>query len=689
MQYDATVVITTKDRKAELQQAIASVLAQDLPVELLVYDDGSSDGTAEMVRRTFPSVRVERGERPLGIVAARNRAIPMARGPIVFLIDDDCVFSAPDTIRTTLADFSDPRIAAVAIPHINVNSSPAVVDPAPGPGVYVTSEFAGGSHAVRREVFVRLGGYGSGYWRQCEEYDFCTRLLAHGYVTRCGAAAPILHRESPRRNEAAIAFHRARGHLVYTWQNVPAAALTAHAATTVFGCARHAFRKRQLWQAAKGFAGAISDIAAGKIRRSAVSWRAYRLMRRLRAAGPLELATVEPSLPREGAEPRGDRRMCDCAIIHNHWIHYKDLLFHALLQVFPSFKVLFTAESSSVRMPSEALARAAYSYQVSFRGDYERVNQLHAAIRTWRALSRLQPRVLIVSGWYDGAAWAGWAWGIAHRAPMVLWAESNLFDRRRYFALEAVKKWFVRHFAMAHVYGQSNSDYLRALGMPEDKILIKRAVLDVARFRRRTEVVKDPGCATLLYVGRFSPEKNLEALLKAVQSVRGEKLPRPLKLVLAGYGPLEAHLRKLAAEWGLQDSVSFTGAVEQERLPELYSRADAFVLPSMREAWGLVVNEAMCCELPVAVSDRCGCAGDLVTAETGWVFRAHNPDDMVRVVRQIALTTPERLAEMGVQAREISVQYSAENCALRVSESLRRALAETGGAYAAPKLAVD
>lgn len=365
-----------------------------------------------------------------------------------------------------------------------------------------------------------------------------------------------------------------------------------------------------------------------------------------------------------------DREKPSCVIIHNHWIHYKDLLFRAMLDIFPSFTVLFTTETSKVRLASHTLAEAPYSYEIGFRGDYERVNQFHAAIRTWRALTRLQPKVLVISGWYDGAGWGAWAWGIMHKAKMLLWAESNSFDHPRNFAFEAVKKFYIKRFAMVHVYGQSNRDYMLQLGMADHQILTKRAVLDVRRYARRPEIRKDPYYLTLLYVGRFSQEKNLQLLLEAMYRLRCEQLPRPLKLLLAGYGPLESKLRGVAETLGLQDSVVFMGAVEQERLPSVYSAADVFVLPSLREPWGLVVNEAMCCELPVAVSDRCGCARDLATPDIGWVFDPGDIDDLLRVLRSVALTPPERLTDMGKRAREVSFEYSPENCARLVCRSL-------------------
>ena len=69
----ATVLITTKDRKDDLARAIGSVVEQTAPVELIVVDDGSTDGTSELVRERFPDATLIRNEQPLGIIEARNR----------------------------------------------------------------------------------------------------------------------------------------------------------------------------------------------------------------------------------------------------------------------------------------------------------------------------------------------------------------------------------------------------------------------------------------------------------------------------------------------------------------------------------------------------------------------------------------------------------------------------------------
>ena len=116
-----TVVITTRNRKDSLRTALQSVLTQTAKPEVLVIDDASTDGTAEMVRGEFPTVRLDQSPQALGLIVQRNRGASLANGDIIFSIDDDAAFSTPHVIEQTLAEFEHDRVGAVAIPFINVN----------------------------------------------------------------------------------------------------------------------------------------------------------------------------------------------------------------------------------------------------------------------------------------------------------------------------------------------------------------------------------------------------------------------------------------------------------------------------------------------------------------------------------------------------------------------------------------
>lgn len=294
----ATILINTKDRKDELAKALESVLQQRGQYEVLVFDDGSSDGTAEMIRERFPTVRVERSESPLGIVPARNRAIPMAAAPIVVVVDDDCILSDLETVAITLSEFDRPEIGAVAIPHRDVLVDPAVRSAAPDRDqVYLGASFRGCAHAVRVEAFQRAGGYREVLWRQGEESDLCLRMLDAGYVTRVGTAPPIDHYESPHRDKPAISFYTIRNGLLLTWLNTPLPWLVPALVANAWGTGRAAWRRRHPGQIPRGLAAALRLILGGSERRRPVSGPAFRTFRRLRRARkPLAYSTTRSSL---------------------------------------------------------------------------------------------------------------------------------------------------------------------------------------------------------------------------------------------------------------------------------------------------------------------------------------------------------------------------------------------------------
>ncbi len=233
----ATVVITSRNRKDELARAIESALAQTIPAEIIVVDDGSTDGTAEFVKQTrFSTVRLEVREDSRGLIVRRNEAARIARGDVLFSIDDDATFSTRHVMEQTLEDLDvDQRIAAVAIPCVDVLKSDRPRQPLPDrDGVYVTSEYIGTAHAVLRDVFLSLGGYRELLVHQGEERDFCLRLLAAGHFVRLGTADPIHHFESPKRDLSRQDFFGRRNDVLYAWQNAPWRDLPIHLVGTTW-----------------------------------------------------------------------------------------------------------------------------------------------------------------------------------------------------------------------------------------------------------------------------------------------------------------------------------------------------------------------------------------------------------------------------------------------------------------------
>jgi GT2 family glycosyltransferase len=294
----ATVVISTKDRCAELHRALTSCRRQSVPLEIIVLDDGSTDDTARMVRAEFPDVRLISEPVSRGYIARRNQGAREATTPFIFSIDDDAEYVAADTVAQTLTEFTHPRIAAVAMPFRNIRQSAAVYQQAPDErAVYVCESFIGTAHALRREVFLRVGGYRESHFHQGEEVDLAIRMLARGYVVRLGRAAPLWHYESPRRDFRRVDIQARRNDVLFAVANVPWPWLPVHLLGTTIRGLWFGLRTRRIRWSLEGCWLGWRDAWRLRSERRPVPPSIYRLSRRLRKKGPIALDIVAPLLP--------------------------------------------------------------------------------------------------------------------------------------------------------------------------------------------------------------------------------------------------------------------------------------------------------------------------------------------------------------------------------------------------------
>ena len=204
------LVITTRDRKTELRRALASARAQDYArFQIWVYDDGSTDGTAEMVRNEFPEVKLASSEQRCGEVVSKSRGYIVLRNrgyreiecDWILSIDDDAWFTDPGTVAKIARQLPEEgKVAAFALPYFeSIPEGRSVIDCKVGAGEQVRC-FVGTAHICHRQTFLDLGGYHEFLVHQGEERDFCIRLAAAGYQVRMLDVPPIVHGVSPKRD---------------------------------------------------------------------------------------------------------------------------------------------------------------------------------------------------------------------------------------------------------------------------------------------------------------------------------------------------------------------------------------------------------------------------------------------------------------------------------------------------------
>lgn len=302
--------------------------------------------------------------------------------------------------------------------------------------------------------------------------------------------------------------------------------------------------------------------------------------------------------------------------------------------------------------------------------------QSSACIRTRieAALDEANPMAVFIPGWTSPAALAALRWSVLNNRPAILMSETTAFDDSRKWYRERIKGRIVRLFSAALVGGKLHADYLVALGLPRSRVFLGYDAVDNDYFARRAREIRNQGSQVressnlpenyFLASARFIEKKNLPLLVRAYAEYRKAAGEDSWKLVLLGDGPLRSGLERLVLDLDVEDSVIMPGFKQYAELPNYYSLAGAFVHASTTEQWGLVVNEAMASGLPVLVSDRCGCAPELVReTENGFSFDPRSPEALTKLMLRVAGMPVELRQKMGELSQRIISDFAPEHFA--------------------------
>ena len=170
-----------------------------------------------------------------------------------------------------------------------------------------------------------------------------------------------------------------------------------------------------------------------------------------------------------------------------------------------------------------------------------------------------------------------------------------------------------------------------------------------------------------LFVGRLIEEKAIDLFIKSFK--KASERNNKIHLLIVGGGPLYNDLKNLIHNFS---NISLSGPLYEKDLLETYSSADIFVLPSISETWGLVINEAMASSLPLLVNKNVGCIDDLVfDKENGIIFDFKNQKYLIESILLLANSKDLRI-KMALNSKKIISIWTLRNQALKLSEGWKR-----------------
>lgn len=291
--------------------------------------------------------------------------------------------------------------------------------------------------------------------------------------------------------------------------------------------------------------------------------------------------------------------------------------------------------------------------------------------------------VLVAAGWDSFASQVMFFCSRILRKPYVQWSGSTANEPswRRTVTLPLVKM-MARGAAGCIAYGTRARQYLEDLGANPQRIAVAYNTVDVDWYQSQADALRPnraqiradlgllPDGQTVLYVGQLIERKGILDLL-ASHKVLTKERPR-VELLVVGYGPLETAVRELVERERILN-VHFAGHVAIADLPRYYVASDCFVLPSHEEVWGLVLNEAAACGLPLVTTSAVGGSADLVRpGVNGFVVSAGAPQELAIAISEAL----DRSSEFGPESRRMIDGFTyAQNVA-----AIANLLRQIGGA---------
>ena len=220
--------------------------------------------------------------------------------------------------------------------------------------------------------------------------------------------------------------------------------------------------------------------------------------------------------------------------------------------------------------------------------------------------------------------------------------------------------------------GKKQAGYIASYGVKNERIVPVNMTVDVTAIQnyisKKTEkeslCLKKhyciPACDIIFYyAGRLVQGKGLKDLIASFNAAG----LAAATLVIAGEGDLKTWLEEVCKH---NPKIIYAGYLRASKLLDVYHMADVFVFPSYKDAWGLVINEAMAAKLPVIVSDAVGCVEDLVIeGETGLIIKAGDVSALENAMIRLAKSPIERMQMAHAGSRKIS-EWTLENEAKKI-----------------------
>jgi glycosyltransferase involved in cell wall biosynthesis len=360
-------------------------------------------------------------------------------------------------------------------------------------------------------------------------------------------------------------------------------------------------------------------------------------------------------------------------IHHLLWAHYKNAFYEELIKQSERYSgldihILQIAKNEYTRAEMPIQFMPNYQYKLLFDGMLEDVPKLMIFKSILKEINDFKPEIVNINGFFTWYHILTAFYCKLKGIKIILSNDSTANDNPKVWWKSLLKRAMIRISDGYYCFGTKSAEYLSTFGADDTKFLSKKGAVVNNDFisesfqkalPNRGLNLEELGIKTaknFIFVGRFIDFKNLPLLISAFKEAQS-KANNQWGLVFLGDGFLREILQKQIKNEAVQNT-HFLGGKSWFEVPDYLALADVLVLPSKSEPWGLVVNEAMICGLPVVVSDRCGSAVDLVIeGKTGFSFPFDDEKNLAAILIKI-MNEEIDLKQMGINAQEKIKEFS-------------------------------
>ena len=618
-----SVIIPVWNGRAHLEENLPSVLEAvqrvEVPWEVLVVDDASTDGSAEFLEENHPMVQVVRRVHNEGFHAAISTGEAKARYSVLYFLNCDvCV--EPDTFRSVIPHFSDEKVFAVA--SLDVGPEQVFVPaftfrwgllgvrylPVPEPKAPMSLLFATGGHsAYDTAKFRAMEGfdilYSPFYW---EDIDLCTRAQARGWRVLLEPASRVSHvpgsSVARRHSQRRIAFWRADHRFLFTLRHSPSVGIltlfmfvASHGWSALLSLFRLVGRVKQIKRDSKESASVLKHHSLPAVKRAhGDPWTVAYLSfyGDIAGGGEISLLHLVQALDRQRVRP-----ILLCPQEGELSRKFRDLGAEVHLVLFPH--TLWGVLNGTVLR----LARWMSNTGV----DVVHVNTAGRML----FLSGLAARCLGIP--------VVWHARVADREPLADRLATRLVDR-----IIATSQYVAGRFQWGKV---------------KSKVVCIPNPIDLSRFQPNPDGKEWreqnglPVHSILVGIfGRLDAWKRFDLALRAAALARAKQ--ESLHFLVVGKGPERRSLERLARDLDLKKSLSFLDW--QDDVTKAMSSIDILLHPTPGEHFGRVYIEAMACGKPVVAADSGGAREIVLSEQTGILVPPNDPGPLAEALVRLA-----------------------------------------------------